>query len=99
LGGLDDGRVEINAIIRTQRNTGKVEEAMSELLIRPVELTDAELDAVAGGQLLNLAFGNLVNIQDVNLAVAVPISAAVAVAVLGTALAAAGNVTTAIIQM
>jgi hypothetical protein len=72
---------------------------MSELLVRPVELTDAELDAVAGGQLFNLALGNLVNIQDVNIGVAVPISAAVAIAVLGVAAAQAGNVTSTITQM
>jgi hypothetical protein len=71
---------------------------MSESLMRPVELTDAELDAVAGGQ-FNLSLGNLVNVQDVNVAVAIPISAAAAIAVLGTALAAAGDVTTAIVQM
>jgi hypothetical protein len=93
---MDDGS---NAAIIHLQPYYSTEEAMSELLVRPVELTDAELDAVAGGQLFNLALGNLVNIQDVNIGVAVPISAAVAIAVLGVAAAQAGNVTSTITQM
>jgi hypothetical protein len=65
----------------------KTEKKMSAIMNRPLELTDAELDAVAGGQLLTLVLADLVDIGDVNVEVAAPINLAAAVAVLGNATA------------
>ena len=65
---------------------------MSQLMNRPTELTDAELDAVAGGQLLTLVLNDLVDIGDINVEVAAPINLAAAVAVLGNATATAAQV-------
>jgi hypothetical protein len=65
---------------------------MSQLMNRPIELTDADLDAVAGGQLLTLVLNDLVDIGDINVEVAAPINLAAAVAVLGNATATAAQI-------
>jgi hypothetical protein len=49
-----------------------------------VELTGAELDAVAAGAPL-IVVADVVDVGDVNVDVAIPVNAAAAVAVLGTA--------------
>ena len=62
---------------------------MSVVTNRPVELTDAELDAVAGGALINVVAVDVVDINNNDVDVAIPVNAAVAVAVLGQAAAVA----------
>ena len=64
---------------------------MSELLARPVELVDHELDAVAAGALIDVVAVDLVDINnnDILNNVTVNLPVAAAVAVLGAA--AAGN--------
>ena len=57
---------------------------MSEDFKAPVELTDAELDAVVGG-LINVAVVDAVDIEDNQVNVAVPVNAAVAAGILGLA--------------
>ena len=51
-----------------------------QMLVDPVELTDAELDLVTGGQ---IQFGNLVNVNVSDVNVAAPINVSAAVAALG----------------
>jgi hypothetical protein len=51
------------------------------------ELTGSELDAVAGGALINVF--DVVDVNNNNVQVAIPVNAAVAVAVLGGAIATA----------
>jgi hypothetical protein len=58
---------------------------MSVVMNRPVELTDAELDAVTGGALINVVAVDVVDINNNDVDVAIPVNAAVAVAVLGLA--------------
>jgi hypothetical protein len=62
---------------------------MSVVMNRPVELTDAELDAVTGGALINVVAVDVVDINNNDVDVAIPVNAAVAVAVLGQAAAVA----------
>lgn len=64
---------------------------MSEALVRPVELTDAELDVVGAGALIDVVAVDLVDINNNNVLnnVTVNLPVAAAVAVLGAA--AAGN--------
>ena len=58
---------------------------MEKQLREMVELTDAELDAVAAGQLIGIAVVDAVDIEDNEVAVAVPVNASVAAGVLGNA--------------
>jgi hypothetical protein len=53
---------------------------------QPVEMTDKQLDNVAGG-LVNVVLVDVVDIERNNVTVAVPVAASVAVAVLGGAVA------------
>ncbi|MCW8087354.1 hypothetical protein [Sabulicella glaciei] len=59
-------------------------------LAAPMELTAAELDAVAGG-LINVVAVDVVDIENNNVAVAIPVNAAVAIGVLGGAVAGAAQ--------
>ncbi len=44
----------------------------------PIELTDAELDAVAAGALIDVVAVDVVDVENNNVAVSVPVNAAVA---------------------
>ena len=57
-------------------------------LMTPVELTDAELDAVTGGLVTVVAF-DVVDVNNNDVDVAIPVNAAAAVAVLGESTAVA----------
>ena len=62
----------------------------------PVQMTDAQMDNVVAGALLNLLVIDAVDINNNTVQVAVPVNAAVAAGVLGTAGAVAtqpGNIT------
>jgi hypothetical protein len=63
---------------------------------KPVPMTEAQMDQVTAGALLDVALVDVVDIGDVNVQVAVPVNASVAVGVLGgaisTALQAPGRV-------
>jgi hypothetical protein len=56
----------------------------------PVELTDAQMDQVTGGALLDVTVNNNEILNDVNVGVNAAVAAGVAVAVLGAAGTAAG---------
>lgn len=53
---------------------------------KPVAMTEAQMDKVTAGALLNVALIDVVDVRDVNVQVAVPVNAAVAVGVLGGAI-------------
>ena len=53
---------------------------------KPVAMSDAQMDQVTAGALLNVALVDVVDVRDVNVQVAVPVNAAVAVGVLGGAI-------------
>ncbi len=52
----------------------------NDILAAPIELTDAELDAVAGGLLDNVTVVDVVDVNDNQVQLAVPVNAAVAAA-------------------
>ena len=52
---------------------------------KPVPMTDAQMDQVTAGALINVALVDVVDVRDVNVQVAIPVNAAVAVGVLGGA--------------
>ena len=56
---------------------------------KPVPMTEAQMDKVTAGALLDVALVDVVDIGDVNVQVAIPVNASVAVAVLGGALSTA----------
>lgn len=58
---------------------------------KPVAMTEAQMDKVTAGALLNLTLVDVVDVRDVNVQVAVPVNAAVAVGVLGGAVSGAAQ--------
>jgi hypothetical protein len=59
---------------------------------QPVQMSDAQMDKVAGGALLNVLLLDVVDVRNVSVDVAVPVNAAVAANVLGgTAIAGAAQ--------
>lgn len=56
---------------------------------QPVKMTEAQLDKVAGGALINAVLVDVVDVNNNNVQVAIPVNAAVAVGILGAAGAAA----------
>ena len=55
----------------------------------PVQMTDAQMDKVSGGALINAVLVDVVDVNNNNVQVAVPVNASVAVGILGAAGAAA----------
>jgi hypothetical protein len=49
----------------------------------PVEMTDAQMDNVTGGALINAVLVDVVDVNNNNVQVAIPVNAAVAIGVLG----------------
>jgi hypothetical protein len=56
---------------------------------KPVAMTEAQMDQVTAGALINVALVDVVDVRDVNVQVAVPVNASVAVGVLGGAVSGA----------
>ena len=56
---------------------------------RPVQMSDAQMDKVAAGALINAILVDVVDVNNNNVQVAIPVNAAVAVGILGAAGAAA----------
>lgn len=56
---------------------------------KPVAMTEAQMDKVTAGALIDVVLVDVVDVRDVNVQVAVPVNASVAVAVLGGALSTA----------
>lgn len=54
---------------------------------KPVAMTEAQMDNVTAGALLNVALVDVVDVRDVNVQVGIPVNANVAVGVLGGAVA------------
>jgi hypothetical protein len=57
----------------------------------PVEMTEEQMDKVAGGALINVIAFDLVDVEQNKVAVSVPVNAAVGVGVLGTAITGAAQ--------
>src|SRR3954466_13902207 len=55
----------------------------------PVEMTDAQMDNVTGGALINAILVDVVDVNNNNVQVAIPVNAGAAIAILGAAGAAA----------
>ena len=55
----------------------------------PVEMTDAQMDNVTGGALINAILVDVVDVNNNNVQVAIPVNASVAAGILGAAGAAA----------
>ena len=51
----------------------------------PVEMTDAQMDNVTGGALINAILVDVVDVNNNNVQVAIPVNAAVAIGILGAA--------------
>jgi len=51
----------------------------------PVEMTDAQMDNVTGGALINAVLVDVVDVNNNNVQVAIPVNAAVAIGILGAA--------------
>jgi hypothetical protein len=52
---------------------------------KPVAMTEAQMDKVTAGALVDVTLIDVVDVRDVNVTVAVPVNASVAVGVLGAA--------------
>ena len=53
---------------------------------KPVAMSEAQMDQVTAGALINVALVDVVDVRDVNVQVAVPVNASVAIGVLGGAI-------------
>jgi hypothetical protein len=56
---------------------------------KPVAMTEAQMDKVTAGALIDVTLVDVVDVKDVNVQVAVPVNASVAVGVLGGAVSGA----------
>ena len=52
---------------------------------QPVQMSDAQMDSVAGGALINAVLVDVVDVNNNDVQVAIPVNAAVAIGILGAA--------------
>ena len=59
--------------------------AGSAALAKPVQMTEAQMDNVAGGALITAVLVDVVDVNNNNVQVAIPVNASVAIGILGAA--------------